>query len=518
MTELRQMLLPRLPGLTGGEALAAGTTGDGHLFRLSDSVTGAPRLVRLGPDASIRSEAAILAKLKDVAGVTHLVDQQAVGDGLSVLVTELAEGVSVETACTARSMPWGPAVRIALALAEVLGSVHAAGVIHGAVRPEHIVFTAYGPVVTGFGAATAIGAPYRASGEQLGWAAPEAGSGGVSAAPAVDVYSLAATLYALIAGSGVDGAKKTPAARAAEVEPLTRAGLPRTLAAVMAAALAPDALDRYSTMAEFSAALAAVLGGAEPPLPAVASQEPLTRREPAPSNTKKAPLLPATDPVPIAMPARQAMPPSIQAVVPVKETWLVPDQTASGAAWGGQAARNVPGPTRLSAGPRPLRSSSLDGPRNRPRTNARATASEEPTASRASGTLAVLAATVLVVGLAVTIWWSGRASLPDLEGQAETSGGSSLMIGSDDPLPVLADGAVTVDSTGDPYFAWTNPAPLPGDQYRWSLLGTPERTHLTGEVRVAVPRREFGVGPVCVEVRLIRDDKTSQDLLRICEG
>jgi hypothetical protein len=86
------------------------------------------------------------------------------------------------------------------------------------------------------------------------------------------------------------------------------------------------------------------------------------------------------------------------------------------------------------------------------------------------------------------------------------------------PLPKLEGGTVTVDALGDPFFAWTNPSPEQGDQYYWSLLATPDRTHVSGEVQVAVPRREFGTGPVCIEVRLVRDEKAAPDKLWVCEG
>jgi hypothetical protein len=121
-----------------------------------------------------------------------------------------------------------------------------------------------------------------------------------------------------------------------------------------------------------------------------------------------------------------------------------------------------------------------------------------------------------VVVAALAIWWFGRSDRP--EPNRTSASGVSLAVEPGERLPELQGGAVTIDSAGDPFFVWTNPSPRQGDQYHWWPLATPDQTHLTGGVQVAVPRREFGGGPVCIEVQLVRDEKTSSDRLRICEN
>jgi hypothetical protein len=129
----------------------------------------------------------------------------------------------------------------------------------------------------------------------------------------------------------------------------------------------------------------------------------------------------------------------------------------------------------------------------------------------------VLAAVLVVLVVGAAIWWPGSADLREPVGGPKTAEATGAAILPDAPLPALEGGTVTVDGLGDPLFAWTNASPQPGDQYRWWLLATPDQTHLTGDAQAAVPRREFGGGPVCVEVRLIRDEQTSPRALRICE-
>ncbi|MDR2565335.1 MAG: hypothetical protein LBC97_04615 [Bifidobacteriaceae bacterium] len=132
--------------------------------------------------------------------------------------------------------------------------------------------------------------------------------------------------------------------------------------------------------------------------------------------------------------------------------------------------------------------------------------------------MTVGAAAVLVTVVTMAVWWFGRSDIPPAGAAADAVGSASLVVEPDPPLPVLESGTVTVDAQQDPFFAWTNPSPKQGDQYRWWLLASPDQTRLTGQVQVAVPRAEFDGGPVCIEVRLIRGDKTSRQPLRICEG
>jgi hypothetical protein len=116
----------------------------------------------------------------------------------------------------------------------------------------------------------------------------------------------------------------------------------------------------------------------------------------------------------------------------------------------------------------------------------------------------------------MAMWWFGRSDIPPAGAALGTPG--VQIVEPDPPLPGLEGGTVTVDSLGDPYFAWTNPSPRQGDQYLWWLLAAPDQIRTTGQDQVSVPRGAFGAGPVCIEVRLVRGEKTSGQPLRVCEG
>src|SRR2546429_5450155 len=105
-----------------------------------------------------------------------------------------------------RDGPMSPAqVRdIGVRISDALAAAHAAGVLHRDIKPANILINRYGLVgLSDFGLAsiTAAGGEQSASREALtpAFAPPEAFRGGEPTV-AGDIYSLVATLYALLAG------------------------------------------------------------------------------------------------------------------------------------------------------------------------------------------------------------------------------------------------------------------------------------------------------------------------------
>jgi hypothetical protein len=178
-------------GFTDTEVIAESATAT--ILRARDRTTGQPVALKLlrdpgdratagrdvdpGGGAAVRVRA--LGTLGQHPNVVTLHRVERTPDGRTLLVLELCTG-SLADGPRARALTAPQhAVAVALALAGAIETAHRAGIVHGDLRPEHVLVTRYGEVVlTGF-----------ASG-----AAPDA------VTVADDVHGLATTLAALLGG------------------------------------------------------------------------------------------------------------------------------------------------------------------------------------------------------------------------------------------------------------------------------------------------------------------------------
>ena len=159
------------------------------------------------------------------------------------LVMELVDGPSLATAEVASEH----VARIGTEVASALAALHAAGVVHGDVKPGNILLSADGAKLTDFGIARAdddtatLTQPGVAFGTPA-YAAPETLSHADRTA-AADVYSLAATLHELLTGTRWNARPGS-----------TQAMPPGAWAEVLAPALAARPTDR-PTAADLAASL-----------------------------------------------------------------------------------------------------------------------------------------------------------------------------------------------------------------------------------------------------------------------
>ena len=170
------------------------------------------------------------------------------------------------------------ALRITREAAQALQYAHERGIIHRDIKPENLLLTRDGfTLVADFGIARALGADGAASitGEQLTqtgtsigtptYMAPEQATGERQIDARVDQYSLAATLYEMLAGEPpfkADTAAALIAKRFSTPTPSVRTKRPEVPALVDQAlqqALSLRAADRFPTVQEFSRAATQVI-------------------------------------------------------------------------------------------------------------------------------------------------------------------------------------------------------------------------------------------------------------------
>ncbi|MFI0448016.1 serine/threonine-protein kinase [Actinomadura sp. 6N118] len=205
-----------------------------------------------------------------LSGHPHVVavyDAGVLPDGRPYMVLELCPGGSLNDRLQERG-PFQPAeVRdIGVNIADALAAAHAAGVLHRDVKPANILVDQYGnPGLADFGLASMPmpGMESSATREALtpAYAPPEAFRLD-EPAPAGDVYSLAASLYALLSGRPPhfppDRQLSIAALMAAQQQPVPDLpGVPTALTAVLRQAMAFDRNVRIPTADAFRDALAA---------------------------------------------------------------------------------------------------------------------------------------------------------------------------------------------------------------------------------------------------------------------
>lgn len=173
-------------------------------------------------------------------------------DGLPYLAMEyLPAGTLADRVQQDGSIDWQTVTAIAVQLAGALASAHHAGILHRDVKPQNVLVGRFGEAkLADFGVASleSLGTT-RSAFASPAHAAPEV-LAGQAATSASDVYSLASTLYELLAGApafveDTDESVLPILHRAANLDPpdLRRQGVPAVLADVVVGAMAkePDA-------------------------------------------------------------------------------------------------------------------------------------------------------------------------------------------------------------------------------------------------------------------------------------
>ena len=159
-----------------------------------------PATSTMGPQvlAALRREAQYLALLENPNIVRVHAWREARGEYFLVLQFvaggSLADKLKVE-----KVLSWQDAARYVADVGEALVAVHKADIIHRDIKPENILWDASRneAMLTDFGVSARLAEPGTVAGTPM-YMAPEAFDGVVSAA--LDVYSLAATLYRLATG------------------------------------------------------------------------------------------------------------------------------------------------------------------------------------------------------------------------------------------------------------------------------------------------------------------------------
>jgi serine/threonine-protein kinase len=237
-----------------------------HDRRVAIKVLHAEMSASVGADRFLR-EIGIVARLSH-PHIVPLIDSGN-ADGMLYYVSPYVPGGSLrDRLAKERKLPVSDALRIAQEVATALDYAHRSGIVHRDVKPENVLFADGQAVLADFGVARACSASpedmVTEAGMALGtpaYMSPEQASGDRDAGEPSDQYSLACVVYEMLAGeppfTGANS-RSTLAKQVTEApRPIRtlRPEVPASVERALAKALAKAPDDRYSSTAQFVAAL-----------------------------------------------------------------------------------------------------------------------------------------------------------------------------------------------------------------------------------------------------------------------
>ncbi|HEV3226827.1 MAG TPA: serine/threonine-protein kinase, partial [Acidimicrobiales bacterium] len=242
-------------------------------YQVRDTGTGQQALIKVvhaagRPQSSVdrfSQEQAVLTELATHPNLVSVLGNSTTAGGEPFVVTELTPGTTVADRFGATPPMTGPEVlRLGIRAAGALESVHRGGVLHGDLRAENIALSNTGdPLVNDVGLAPLTGTSVAQTDDpsRLEHASPEL-LDGQYATPATDQYSLAATLYHLLAGEAAfvrsGETSVVPVIKRIATDPppdLKALGVPPAVADVVHKALSKNPGDRHPNMQAFARAL-----------------------------------------------------------------------------------------------------------------------------------------------------------------------------------------------------------------------------------------------------------------------
>lgn len=256
----------------------------GQVYRARDTKVGRTVALKLVP-AALLSDPAVRERFfedaRAAAALSHpniatLFDVAEHGRG-AYLAYEFVHGVPLREEMAGQSVGPRRTLDVAIQIADALADGHAAGIVHGDIRPDNIMINRKGSAKLlefGMGAWSAAGKVRRqavASPERLGpdamaivsYMSPEQALDG-SVDSRTDVFSLATVVYEMLtgrhpfAGAGVAGTIVNIIQATPPLASSVNADVPKDVDVILTRALAKDIEGRQQSAASFSAELRSV--------------------------------------------------------------------------------------------------------------------------------------------------------------------------------------------------------------------------------------------------------------------
>lgn len=264
---------PRLDGYEFRSVLGGGGFADVFLYRQERPQREVAVKVLLsgigdlGVRAQFEAEANVMAAMSTHPSIVTIHQAEVADDGRPCIVMEYCSRPNFGVRFRSERIAVEEALRVGVMIAGAVETAHRAGVLHRDIKPANILVTEYNrPALTDFGisiATTEAGDIEDSTGMSIPWSPPECFADPPRADVRSDVFSLAATVYSLLAGRTPFEAtdrRNTAAELIRRIEtmplpPLERPDAPASLSRVLAVAMAKDPAARYDSALAFGRAL-----------------------------------------------------------------------------------------------------------------------------------------------------------------------------------------------------------------------------------------------------------------------
>ena len=528
---------PLIPGLSFVDVLGMGGFAD--VFRYEQlgrhvAVKVLTTDLSHNTQQAFEAEANLMARLSTHPAIVSIYQAGAASDGRSYLVMEVCQPKHLGARLRQKTFAVGKALEVTVQIAGAVESAHRLGVLHRDIKPANILFTEFGrPALTDFGISVS-----RQDGEQgLGvgvspaWAPPEQLLSGSPMSPASDVYSLAATCWAMLVGRSPfetaagpnDALDVTKRVRKDLVPPTHREGVPESLERVLAVAMAKDPSHRYQSALEFGRALQAVQTSLHIPTTPIEVGEDTAfddlDEDEGEGSTRISsfqiidPDGPAGGHTATVEPAQRPIDNGAGTATSSMASGLIspPPQPVAPA-----GVRDFTGPGIPSA--------ALDSTEMRPsdliedpvHSHEAPPASIAPVRSKRSRVVivgGVVALVLIAAGLGISAAISGNV--------AGTTDDAPPQQGSEPSHPLGAKNArvtnlIVQREQGRVSATWRNPSPEPGDQFLYRLVDPAKSRPYQGPITTTSATVKAPPGRACVEVQLVRENGQPSEAVTKC--
>lgn len=267
----RRLDPPRIPNAEYIHDLGSGGFADVFLYHQEiPSRHIAVKVLRYGASSeqngAFEAEANLMAQMSTHPSILSVYGAGVSDDGRSYLMMEYCPPPHLGKRARQRPFRVPRVLDMGIRIAGAVETLHRAHILHRDIKPSNILVTQFGhPVITDFG----IAVPFEevmtrgGTGFSVPWAAPEQQSGGGPFGPALDVYSLSATIYTMLTGRspfevpGGDNSEIAMVTRVlrSPVPRINRKDVPVELERVLAIGMAKDPDNRYPSAMDLAVAL-----------------------------------------------------------------------------------------------------------------------------------------------------------------------------------------------------------------------------------------------------------------------